>query len=152
MLYNVDRLKMSKNNFRKLFKLSTSGLQFSFNSQNYSQHDGIAIGSLLGPTLANMFIGFIETMVIPSFKYKLHYSRYVDNCFVLVKNEEDIDEFFTILNQAHNVIQFTVEKEIDNELAFLNILVKRHKNRFLTCVFRKKTFTGNYLNFQLKFN
>ena len=37
---------------------------------------------------------------------------------------------------------------MNNELAFLDVLIKRHNNRFLTTVFRKKTFTGNYLNFQ----
>ena len=41
-----------------------------------------------------------------------------------------------------------MEKEINNELAFLDVLVKRQNNRFLTTVFRKKTFIGNYLNFQ----
>ena len=41
-----------------------------------------------------------------------------------------------------------MEKEINNELSFLDVLIKRHNNRFLTTVFRKKTFTGNYLNFQ----
>ena len=41
-----------------------------------------------------------------------------------------------------------VENEIDNELAFLDILVKSQNNRFLTSVFRKKTFTGNYIMFQ----
>ena len=62
---------------------------------------------------------FIEAKVIHSFKYKLHYFKYVDDCFS--KNEKDSDDFFTILKQAHNAIKFTVKKEINNEL--LDILV-----------------------------
>ena len=46
-------------------------------------------------------MGFIKSQVIPSFKYKLRYFRYVDYFFVLVQNEKDIDEIFIILNQAH---------------------------------------------------
>ena len=81
---------MRKNSFRKVLKLSTSSVQFSFNPQIYSQHDGIAMGSLLEPTLVNICIGFISATVILSFKIKLHYVRYIDNCFVLVKNEKYI--------------------------------------------------------------
>ena len=44
----------------------------------YSQHDGIAMGSQLGPTLANIFMGFIKRKVISN--YKVTYFRYVDDC------------------------------------------------------------------------
>ena len=144
-LYRLETPSISKNNFRKLLKLSTSGVQFTFNSQMYSQHDGIAMGSPLGPTLSNIFMGFIERKVIS--KYKVTYYRYVDDCFVLGKDEEEIDELFNVLNKTHSSIKFTSEKENKDELAFLDVLVKRHKNQFLTTVYRKKTFTGNYLNF-----
>ena len=111
----------------------------------YSQHDGIAMGSPLGPTLSNIFMGFIERKVIS--KYKVTYYRYVDDCFVLGKDEEEIDELFNVLNKTHSSIKFTSEKENNDELVFLGVLVKRHKAQFLTSVYRKKTFTGNYLNF-----
>ena len=73
---------------------------------------------------------------------------YVDDCFVLVRREKIMDEFFNVLNNAHEAINFTIEKEKNDELAFLDVLIKRKENRFLTTVYRKKTFTGCYLNFQ----
>ena len=63
-------------------KLATSGVKLSFNSLNYSQKDGIASGSPLGPTLANIFKGYIELKVIPAFKNNFLDLRYVDDCFV----------------------------------------------------------------------
>ena len=93
-----------------ILKVSTSGVQLSFNSQIYSQHDGIAMGLPLGPTLANIFMGFIEAKIFPNFKHKLQYFRYVDDCFVLAENEEVVNELFTVLNEVHNAIKFTVEK------------------------------------------
>ena len=147
-LYEIDKPKMNKNNFKKLLQLSTRDVQFSFNSQIYSQKDGIAMGSPLGPTLANIFMGYVESKIIRKFKHKLVYFRYVDDCFVLVKNEMLMEKFFDILNNAHSSIKFTMEKENNNELAYLDVIIKRKNNRFLTSVFRKKTFTGNYLNFQ----
>ena len=148
MMYKIEKPTISKENLKRLLNLATSGVQFSFNSLIYSQHDGIAMGSPLGPTLANIFMGYIEKKIIPSFKSKLRYFRYVDDCFVLAENEEVVDKVFSILNGVHKKIKFTVEKETNDELAFLDILVKRQDNRFLTSVFRKKTFTGSYLNFQ----
>ena len=41
-----------------------------------------------------------------------------------------------------------MEKESNIELTFLDVLVEREENRFLTSVYRKKTFTGCYLNSQ----
>ena len=93
--------------------------------------------SPLGPTLTNIFMGFVEAKIISSFKYKLRYFRYVNDYFILAKNKEVVDDLFTILNDAHNAIKFTVEKKINYGLAFFDILFKRQKNRFLTSVFRK---------------
>ena len=59
-----------------------------------------------------------------------------------------MDELFNILNNAHNSISFTMEKEKNNELALLDVQVKQKEDRFSTSMYRKKTFTGCYLNFQ----
>ena len=106
------------------------------------------MGSPLGPTLANVFMGCIGLKVVPAFKNSLLYLRYVDDCFVLVRNEKIMDNFFNVLNNAHDSINFTIEKEKNYELAFLDVQIKQKENRFLTSVQRKKTFTECYLNFQ----
>ena len=59
-LFKLSKPTISRINFKKLFKLATSGVKFSFNSLIYSQQDGIAMGSPLGRTLANIFMGHIE--------------------------------------------------------------------------------------------
>ena len=81
-------------------KLATSGVKCSFNWLIYSQQDGIAMGSPLGPTLENIYMGYIELNVIPAFKNDLLYLRYVDDCFVLVRSETIMDKFFNVLNNA----------------------------------------------------
>ena len=65
----------------------------------YSQHDGIAMGSPLEPTLSNIFMGFVERKVISN--YKVTYCRYVDDCFVLGESEKDIDDLFSVFNKTH---------------------------------------------------
>ena len=59
-----------------------------------------------------------------------------------------MDKFFNILNNAHDSINFTIEKENNDELAFLDVQIEWIENRFLTSVYRKKTLTGCYLNFK----
>ena len=65
--------------------------------------------SALGPTMVNIFIGYIELKVISALKNKLLYFRYDDNCFVLVRSNKIIDEFLNILNKAYNFLSFTME-------------------------------------------
>ena len=146
-LYELKKPHLSKENFVKLLKIATSDVRFSFNNIMYLQHDGVAMGSPLGPTLANIYMGFLESKIIPSFQDNIQYHRYVDDCFVIAENEQKLDNFYKLLNEQHDSIKFTIEKEQNNELSYLDVLVIR-KSEFVTTVFRKDTFTGKYLNFQ----
>ena len=47
--------------FKHLINFATSSVEFSFNNIVYRQIDGVAMGSSLGPTLANIFVGFCES-------------------------------------------------------------------------------------------
>ena len=49
------------------------------------------------------------------------------------------------LNSRHKNIKFTIEFEENNEILFLDILVKHSdSNKLSTSVYKKKTFTGLY--------
>ena len=57
----------------------------------------------------------------------------------------DCNNFFIQLNSLHPSLRFTYEKESNHSLPFLDVLVERHDSEFLTSVYRKPTFTGQYL-------
>ena len=48
-------------------RLATEEVEFSFNNTLNRQIDGIAMGSPLGPTLANIFMGYLEYRILPEF-------------------------------------------------------------------------------------
>ena len=51
---------MLKRHFKKLLTLSAKSSCFLFNDVYYKQTDGVAMGSPLGPTLANLFLVYYE--------------------------------------------------------------------------------------------
>ena len=78
----------------------------------------------------------------------LFYRRYVDDTFCLFNTERDAKDFFNYINSKHPCIRFTMEKEVNNTLPFLDIEIN-NSNAILTktTVFRKKTFVGLFTNF-----
>ena len=149
---NVDLVnKLSKQDFENLLKLATKESLFTFDGTYYYQTDGVAMGSPLGPILANSFMSYYEGKWLdecPSeFKPK-YYRRYVDDIFVLFEKLEHIDLFKEYFNSKHKNITFTSEIENDGKLPFLDILIDRNGETMVTSIYRKSTFTGVYTHFQ----
>ena len=79
--------------------------KFKFHNKVYLYQINLVMDSPLGQTLSNIFMGFISRKVIPN--YKVTYFRFVDDCFVLGKNEKEIDELFSVFNKTHSLITFS---------------------------------------------
>lgn len=138
-------LGFSKEQFHKLLSMAVNDCLFIFNKQMYTQVDGVAMGSPLGPTLANAFLSHYETIWLeqcPSEFKPLLYRRYVDDTFLVFRHKEHVPKFLSYLNAKHDNIQFTSESESGGELPFLDIKVNNCNGGFSTSVYRKPTFTG----------
>ena len=110
----------------------------------YRQIDGVALGSSLGPTLANIFVGFCESDLFNKIDRPPMYYRYVDDTFCLFKCEKDADLFLAQLNSMYPTLEFTVEREFNHRLSFLDVFVHKTPTAFLNSVYRKPTFSGLY--------
>ena len=62
-------------------------------------------------------------------------------------DSRSLDEFLGHLNSQNPAIQFTMEKENDRKIAFLDVLVEKEGTSATTSIFRKKTHTDKYLNY-----
>ena len=121
---------------------------FGMGSDIYRQKEGLAMGWLLSPVLANIYMEYFEEMALGSTSLKpFMWFRYVDDTFILWPHQEDVQILLDHVNSIRPSIQFTMEKEQDNKLPFLNVLVTRTEQGFRSSVYRKSTFTGQYLNF-----
>ena len=69
------------------------------------------------------------------------WGRYVDDTIAVI-NTDSIDEFTHHLNNTHQSIKFTVEKEIDGVIPMLDVKATRRDDGTLRLeVYRKKTHT-----------
>ena len=122
---NNPNIKITKPELVNLFKFATSETHFLFDNNFYDQIDGVAMGSPLGPVLANLFMSYHEKQWIEEHKYSniTFYRRYVDDIFCLVENEFVAKDFLTYLNNKHPNIKFTMEIEKDKMIPFLDVLI-----------------------------
>ena len=109
------------------------------------------MGSPLAPALANILMGFYESKWLN--EYNLNkpkfYSRYADDILDAFDKEQDSLNFFNFLNKKHPNIKFTIEKQINHSIAFLDVFISGINNQNLTLqTYQKSTDTGLLLNFK----
>ena len=107
------------------------------------------MGSPQGPLMADMFMAKMENNQLKSTIESLaFYTRYVDDIFCLANADQDPNEILTLFDTAHSSMRFTIEKECNNELAFLDVnLTRLPDGTIRRTVYRKKTYSGQYINF-----
>ncbi|CAH8643572.1 unnamed protein product [Schistosoma mattheei] len=146
---NYDLLPLPAPEFKKLLLMCTTDVQFQFNNTIYRQIDGVAMGSPLGPILADIFMGYLENMVLKqTISETTEYSRYVDDTFIVCNNKQHAIHMLKHFNNAHPNIQFTMEHEQNDMFHFLDVAIKRRRDGTVQrSIYRKSTWNGIYLNF-----
>ena len=122
-----------------------------FDGKFYEQCDGVAMGSPLGPTLANVYMCHFENIWLGN--YPAHYKptvyrRFVDDTFLLFRTKYHVEKFKNYINKQHKNIKFTSEIQKNDSLSFLDITITPENNEFVTSVYRKPTFNRVFTNFE----
>lgn len=142
---------MNRDEFKTFLEFATNEPWFIFNEQFFRQIDGVAMGSPLGPTLANIFMSHLEKKWLKecpnSFK-PIFYRRYIDDIFVMFTSGDHVELFADFMNKCHPNIKFTFEKEENKIMPFLDFEFSRNGTQIESSVYRKPTFTGVYTHFE----
>ena len=143
-----ERTDFSVQSITSLLCLCLDATFFSFRGQFYQQTFGTAMGSPVSVTVANLVMEEIEQQAISTFNPPPRFwKRYVDDTCTVIPTES-VSTFHHHLNSISPHIQFTVEKESDQSLPFLDVLLTHHPDGTIsTWVFRKSTHTDKYLDF-----
>ncbi|KFD60645.1 hypothetical protein M514_08580 [Trichuris suis] len=106
------------------------------------------MGSPLSPVLAEVFMEHLEERAFErtdSPVAPILFERYVEDIFAIVKKGQE-DTLLEYLNTIFpGQIAFMIEKEVNNELPFLDVLVRRKGTGLRTTVYRKPTHSDRSL-------
>ena len=135
-LYRGDpnhRPSIPESTLKKLLELCVCNNTFVFNGKVYEQIDGVAMGSSLGPLLANVHMAHLEEEFILKSSQPFNptiYRRYVDDTFCLFREREHATKILEFINSIDPAIQFKMEDkvELDDRLSFLDTVIKRSSN------------------------
>ena len=81
--------------------------------------------SHLAPVLANIFMGLNESKWLNEYNLNKPKSdlRYVDDILAAFDKEQHSLNFLNFLNTRHPNIKFTIEKQINHSIAFLDVFI-----------------------------
>lgn len=118
---------------------------FQFRNSYYSQTKGTSIGNSLSSFIAELFMCDFETNMSKHPDFPRVYYRYVDDIFV-IQNRRKFDlvrsAFEKHLDKIEvGAVKFTIERQVDNKLPFLNTLVEIVNGVLTIDVYRKPSST-----------
>ena len=73
------------------------------------------------------------------------YCRYVDDIYVVVSDERHLQALRHAM-ESNSVLKFTYELSVNNKIPFLDIMITKEEDKYVTTVYRKNTDVGRCLN------
>ena len=88
------------------------------------------------------FVGYSKSKLFQTTSRPKMYYRCIDDIFVVFSHEDECNIF---LNSLNSLLFSLLRKESNMALLFLDArLVEKSLSKFITSIFRKPTFTGQY--------
>lgn len=141
-----EHTKIRKENFRRLLELCVfeSGF-FLYQDQYYKQIQGLPMGNPLSGILATFVLNdFLENFFKSDPPKNL--CKYVDDMF-LIMDKDSIETMLQHINEAHDTLKFTIERESDKKIPFLDTIVIREEDGVHTDWYKKPIVSGRLLNY-----
>ena len=122
-----------------------------FNNEIYNQIKGTALGTIFAPTYATLSMVYFETKFysVCTFTYgevlaeyiKENWNPFLDDCYIVLRNSQiSPKELLLTLNSINPSIQYTMEY-IQDQIPFLDILIKRNENGIWMDLYHKPADT-----------
>ena len=145
MLYSGNHKlpPVDKETFIKLLRISTCNVLMLTHEGYYRQVDGLAMGSPPAPLLANGWLSKRDTAIRADAKL---YSRYMDDVIRSIKSCE-IEQKLNEINKLHPSLKFTIERETNESIPFLDMLIMRENGKLTSTWYNKPTDTGLIMNY-----
>ena len=143
--FNRKRNKVASETVLERLKVCISTTSFQFCGEIQEVSDGLPIGSRASPAIANIFMSKLEEDYLQSSDGAPKvWFRYVDHVFLIFK-KKFLEKLLAHLSNQHPSIIFTLEREEDGKLLFMDAHVHHIDRSLQLGIYRKPTNTGRYL-------
>ena len=140
----IDKLDISLElniiGFREILKLVLANNYFSFQKKFYLQIKGIAMGSVAGPSIANIFVCCLES-IWQNITSPISYVRFIDDGSIIDEDSDKIES----LKEAFGDLKLEVSTGDSVDFLDLNMSIDQVTGELIFKPFFKKTNTFSYL-------
>jgi hypothetical protein len=144
----VDKYTLKE--IMSILQMITNQNYFQYDHKYYKPKSGINMGSPISGTMTEIFLQDLEQNRI---KHLLedgkitHYNRYVDDIFIIHNQtkitRQSLSEQF---NAQHEDLQFTINEEVHNQKAYLDLNLTNKQGQLEMEIYRKPTTTDITIN------
>jgi hypothetical protein len=111
------------------------------------------MGAPTSATQAEIFFQFLEHKIIYKIlnqHQNIDYYQYVDDILMIYSQQHMIIEItLDDFNSIHPKIKFTIEKEIQNRINYLNLTITIENNKLTFAIYRKPATTDSIIHNEL---
>ncbi|XP_023233750.1 telomerase reverse transcriptase-like [Centruroides sculpturatus] len=112
MLNNIENSEKYRKNILELTELICHTSFFEFNGNIFLQNRGVPMGSPMSPILCDLVLCQLENSLLPEFKEEvILYSRYVDDVFILWKDNINVLAFLNNINNNNYGLKLRLDQE-----------------------------------------
>jgi len=134
-----------KHDIVKLAKTIIEQNCFQFGRRTYIQSEGLAMGALTSSIFSELYLRHLESTKIYDILINHNiegYFRYIDDILILYnESKTDINYILDCFNKLTPKLEFTLERETNHRISFLDITICREQKHFSVDIYRKPTST-----------
>lgn len=138
---------ISEDKFIDLVSFVFDTTYFTFQNKFYRQIFGTPMGSVVSPIAAQYVMDDFLDGCLPKLPFHMPFiKKYVDDIICAVPHDS-IESTLTLFNSIHHRLKFTIERETNNAVPFLDTSVVRDGRTIRTDWYTKPTASGRYINY-----
>jgi len=124
-----------------VIKTSMQQNYFQFNDTFYQPEKGIAMGSPISGTMAEIYLQYVEANYIKQWWETdeiIYYKRYVDDILIIYNNQKiNKDRIEKEINKIDKNLEFKMTPESNNIIHYLDLTLQRRSNNIELSIYRK---------------
>ncbi|XP_067133582.1 uncharacterized protein [Centruroides vittatus] len=138
---NIDNAAKYHTSILELADLICYTSFFEFEDDTYLQERGVPMGSPMSSILCELVLRRLESKVIPIFQHQIVlYTRYVDDVFILWKNDCSAPHFLHEINKNPYGLTLALDQESAFNVNFLDLSITCKEGQIWTDIYRKPTY------------